>query len=64
VLVAAGRGLRLILEMILKRNGSVSPESLKRTRQAKGMNQGETLKWPDDYLIPGIKPFHQEEAGT
>ena len=19
--------------------------------------------WPDDYLIPGIKPFHQEEAG-
>ncbi len=21
------------------------------------------MVWPDDYLIPGIKPFHQEEAG-
>ena len=21
------------------------------------------MNWPDDYLIPGIKPFHQEEAG-
>ena len=22
------------------------------------------MNWPDDYLIPGIEPFHQEEAGT
>src|SRR5208337_3242912 len=22
------------------------------------------MTWPDDYLIPGIKPFHQEEAGV
>jgi DNA modification methylase len=21
------------------------------------------MKWPDDYLVPGVKPFHQEEAG-
>jgi DNA modification methylase len=21
------------------------------------------MNWPDDYLIPGIEPFHQEEAG-
>src|SRR5512135_1635175 len=20
-------------------------------------------KWPDDYLIPGIPPYHQEDAG-
>jgi hypothetical protein len=21
------------------------------------------MNWSDDYLIPGIEPFHQEEAG-
>lgn len=21
------------------------------------------MNWPDDYLIPGIKPYHQEDAG-
>ena len=21
------------------------------------------MNWPDDYLIPGIEPYHVEEAG-